>query len=202
MKPISQLDVSHETIAELEKFSDLVTKWTAKINLISKNDATDIWNRHIIDSTQIFSLAPKTGHWVDMGSGGGFPGIVAAIMSKTEGSTRHFTFIESDQRKCAFLRTAIRELGLTAKVYTERIEVLEPQHADILTARALADLSALLCFADRHLSPDGVAIFPKGANWKAEVTAANRVWSYQYEAVKSTTNSAAAVLKIKDIKIV
>lgn len=202
MKTDLKLDVSRETIAKLQQFSDLVIKWTAKINLISKNDAADIWNRHIIDSAQIFLLAPKTGHWVDMGTGGGFPGIVAAIMSNFEGGEHRFTFIESDQRKCAFLRTALRELDLTTTIYTERIEKLEPQHADILTARALADLSDLLHYSDRHLSPGGVAIFPKGENWQAEVSKANDVWSYQYETVKSTTNPAAAVLKIKDIKIV
>lgn len=192
-------DVSRETSEKLQAFAALVEKWTGKINLISKSSVPDIWDRHIVDSAQIFALAPGSGHWVDLGSGGGFPGIVVAILTAAQEVPHRVTLVESDQRKCAFLRTAIRELLLDATVLSKRIEDIEPLGANVLSARALADLSQLLSFAERHLARKGVALFPKGANWKEEDDAACRLWSYDCEAIKSTTNPSAAILKIKEI---
>lgn len=192
------LNVSRETFVKLEAFADLVRKWNPKINLVSKNSLDDLWQRHILDSVQVFELAEGEGHWVDLGSGGGFPGIVVAILNQ-EAQAFQVTMVESDQRKCAFLRTAIRELGLTASVKTERIEQLEGLKADILSARALADLTHLLDFTELHLNSDGTALFPKGQNWQSEDSDAKQVWAYALEAVESKTNPAAAILKIKDI---
>jgi len=192
------LSVSRETFAKLEAFAELVRKWNPKINLVSKNSLDDLWQRHILDSVQVFELAEGEGHWVDLGSGGGFPGVVVAILNQ-EPQNFKVTMVESDQRKCAFLRTAIRELGLTASVKTERIEQLDGLEADILSARALADLTQLLDFTELHLNPDGTALFPKGQNWQSEDRDAKQVWAYALEAVESKTNPAAAILKIKDI---
>lgn len=192
------LNVSRETFAKLEAFAELVRKWNPKINLVSKNSLDDLWQRHILDSVQIFELAEGEGQWVDLGSGGGFPGIVVAILNQ-EAQDFKVTMVESDQRKCAFLRTAIRELGLTASVKTERIEQLDGLEADILSARALADLTQLLDFTELHLNPDGTALFPKGQNWQSEDRDAKKVWTYALEAIESKTNPAAAILKIKDI---
>lgn len=195
----SDLNVSRETLDKLTAFVALVEKWTVKINLISKSSIPHIWDRHIIDSAQLFELAPKQGHWVDIGSGGGFPGVVLAILASERPDPIKFTLVESDQRKCAFLRTASRELDLGINVKSERIEETAPLEADILTARALADLSVLLEFADRHLSTDGVALFPKGAQWKKEDEEAQKLWSYDCEPVKSKTSADAAILSIKEI---
>ena len=192
------LNVSRETFSKLEAFADLVRKWNPKINLVSKNSLDDLWQRHILDSVQVFELAEGEGHWVDLGSGGGFPGIVVAILNQ-EAQTFQVTMVESDQRKCAFLRTAIRELSLTALVKTERIEQLDGLEADILSARALADLTQLLDFTELHLNPDGIVLFPKGQNWQSEDSDAKKVWTYALEAIESKTNPAAATLKIKDI---
>ncbi|MCX7558250.1 16S rRNA (guanine(527)-N(7))-methyltransferase RsmG [Sulfitobacter sp. F26204] len=193
------LNVSRETLQELEAFAMLVEKWTAKINLVSKQSLADLWDRHILDSAQLFELAPQAGHWVDLGSGGGFPAIVVALLSKGAGADQQFTLVESDQRKATFLRTAIRELGLRATVISERIEKVEPLAADVLTARALAGLSTLCDFADRHLDPEGVALFLKGGQWQQEDKSAREMWSYSCEAVKSKSHPDAAILKIKDI---
>ena len=192
------LNVSRETFSKLEAFADLVRKWNPKINLVSKNSLDDLWQRHILDSVQVFELAEGEGHWVDLGSGGGFPGIVVAILNQ-EAQTFQVTMVESDQRKCAFLRTAIRELSLTALVKTERIEQLDGLEADILSARALADLTQLLDFTELHLNPDGIVLFPKGQNWQSEDSDAKKVWTYALEAIESKTNPAAAIMKIKDI---
>ena len=195
----AELDVSRETSESLQAYCDLVQKWTRKINLISSQSISDIWNRHIVDSAQIFDLAPPTGHWVDLGSGGGFPGIVVAILSKGAGQDRRVTLVESDQRKCTFLRTAIRELELPATVVMGRIEDVEPLEAMVLSARALANLDVLFEFCERHLSPEGTALFPKGSSWQSELDDARAQWSCSCEPIRSRTNAEAAILKIKDI---
>ncbi len=194
------LDVSRETLDKLQAFETLVTKWTAKINLISKSTVSEIWERHILDSAQIYELANPQGHWVDLGSGGGFPGIVIAILSQGSGAENRVTLVESDQRKAVFLRTAIRELDLKAQVIAERIERIDQQEAQVLSARALTDLDGLLAFSEQHLSSGGTALFPKGAQWEKEHIAAQKRWSYSLEVTKSRSNPAAAILKIKDIK--
>ena len=194
----NDLDVSRETLEKLKAFAEIVRKWNPKINLVSKSSLDDLWSRHILDSVQIFELVPGPGKWVDLGSGGGFPGIVISILNQEE---RNFdvVMVESDQRKSAFLRTAIRELDLAAKVKTERIEELECLEADVLSARALADLTKLLGFAELHLKRGGIALFPKGQSWQREDLEARQDWNYDLETVTSKTNSDAAILKIKDI---
>lgn len=199
MSVLEDLNVSRETLSCLHAFEALVQKWSPKINLVSKSDLSVVWDRHIVDSAQVFRCAPKQGHWLDIGSGGGFPGVVAAILSRGEGNAHQFTLVESDQRKCAFLRTANRELDLGLSVQSERIEDMPPANADIISARALSDLGQLLRFAERHLSATGVALFPKGENWQLEHQNAQNMWSYRCEATKSETNAAAAVLRIQDI---
>ncbi|WP_037228148.1 16S rRNA (guanine(527)-N(7))-methyltransferase RsmG [Roseobacter sp. GAI101] len=198
---IDNLDdyVSRETSEKLGQFAQLVEKWTAKINLISKSSIPNMWERHIQDSLQLYQHAPIGRHWVDLGSGGGFPAIVLALMSQQDGRSTKFTLVESDQRKCAFLRTAIRELGIDASVINDRIEKIEPLEADVLSARALADLKALLGFADLHLAKNGVAVFPKGSNWKAEEVDARVAWHFECDPIPSQTDPSAAVLRIKEI---
>jgi 16S rRNA (guanine527-N7)-methyltransferase len=192
-------NVSRETVARLRMFEALVKKWTKKINLVSKSDAEKIWERHIVDSIQIYDLAPKEGIWLDIGSGGGFPGIVAAVMAKEASPERAFILVDSDQRKCAFLRTAARELELNVKVITDRVEKIEPLNATVMSARALGDLNSLLGYVERHLEVGGTALFPKGVSWESEHTAAQQHWSYEIEAIKSETNSDATILKIKEL---
>lgn len=198
MSDLEALNVSRETLDKLNRFSELVRRWNPKINLVSKTSLEDLWERHIIDSAQIFSLVETEGHWLDLGSGGGFPGIVVAILNQ-EKERFKVTLVESDQRKCAFLRTAIRELELSATVENERIELLQYQQADVLSARALSDLTSLLGFCEMHLDPLGVALFPKGKSWKEEDEAARHLWSYECDAIQSKTDPDAAILKIKEI---
>lgn len=195
-----ETNVSRETLDRLVTFQHLVEKWTPKINLISKSSISEIWDRHIIDSLQLFDLAPTADRWVDLGSGGGFPGLVIAIVAQEKGTPKHVTLVESDQRKCAFLRTAVRELSLNVTVLSKRIEEIPSLGADVLSARALADLSQLLGLATQHLQPDGCALFPKGAQWEKELSDARQMWSFSCESVTSKTNPAAAILKIRDIE--
>jgi 16S rRNA (guanine527-N7)-methyltransferase len=197
---LSQLDVSRETIERLDAFVHLVEKWNSAINLVSRSSIKDIWRRHIADSVQVFRAAPNAVSWVDLGPGGGFPGLVAALVAMDEMPDLRVTLIESDQRKSTFLRTAIREIGANATVLTERMESAPRQNADILSARALAESTILLGHAQRHLRKDGIALFPKGITWKKELREARKHWQFDVEPVKSITEAGAVVLRIRNIE--
>lgn len=191
-------DVSRETFERLEVYVALIEKWNPKINLVSKSSLPEIWDRHIWDSAQIFDIAVEGSVWADFGSGGGLPGIVLAIFAKELRPDMQFYLVESDQRKCAFLRNAVREIGLNVKVHAERIEALDPIGASVISARALTDLNGLLEFVERHSAKNGVAILPKGETWEKEILQAQENWSFEYEEITSKTNNDAAILKIKD----
>lgn len=195
---IPGVDVSRETLERLGAFEDLVRKWTKKINLIARNDVDHIWDRHIVDSAQVWASAPdEWSHWVDIGSGGGFPAIILATIAVEKKPDARFTLIESDQRKATFLRTAIRELNLNAIVLDDRIELAPPQNADVISARALASLTILLGFAERHLAPNGIAVFQKGKSADDEIIEAKHTWAFDYNKVPSITNGDACVISIK-----
>jgi len=196
---LSQLNVSRETFKRLQSFEAVIRKWNPSINLISKNSMAELWERHIVDSVQVFRAVEPSGHWVDLGSGGGFPGLIIAILAHEECPELQVTLVESDQRKSAFLRNAARECGVKCKVISKRIEQAEPQNADFLSARALADLTILLEFAERHLKPGGIALLPKGVTWKKELDQALKKWSFDVEAITSHTEPDAAILKIKGV---
>jgi 16S rRNA (guanine527-N7)-methyltransferase len=192
-------DVSRETLDLLRAYTDLVLKWTEHINLVSPVSATNLWERHIIDSAQLIAIAgPSWHHWVDLGSGAGLPGIVIAVLTKSN-STKRVTLVESDQRKAAFLRTACRELGLGSTVMTQRIEAAAPLHADVVSARALGSLPTLLAFADRHLAKSGIAIFPKGRRAQVEIEEARGHWNFDVTALQSVTDPDARILRVERI---
>jgi 16S rRNA (guanine527-N7)-methyltransferase len=178
--------------ARLRKFADLVIKWSAKINLVSKHDLPHLWERHIQDSLALIPyIPPNTETAIDLGSGAGFPGLVLAIET---GIT--FTLIESDSRKAAFLTDAARELQAPAKILNSRIEAAKPLPTMLITARALAPLDKLIALALPHLSPDGVCLFPKGRSFEAELQAAESLWRMQVERCKNPFNAEACILKL------
>ncbi|WP_108860520.1 16S rRNA (guanine(527)-N(7))-methyltransferase RsmG [Ruegeria sp. Alg231-54] len=196
---IDDLDVSRETFERLTTYVELVKRWNPKINLVSRKSLDDIWVRHIKDSVQVYKSAGPFENWVDLGSGGGFPGMVCAIMAIEDAPDAQFTFIESDQRKSAFLRNVARECGAKCTVVSKRIEVVEPLSADILSARALADLPTLLSFCDRHLSKKGLALLPKGERWKKELEEAQEEWNFDVDPITSLTEPQAVILKITGV---
>ena len=117
------LNVSRETTERLEIYVALLKKWTQRINLIAKSTVPHIWDRHIMDSLHLVPLAPPTpSHWVDLGTGAGLPGMVAAIALAETSPETTVTLIDGDERKCAFLAAAIRETGVAANVLASRIE--------------------------------------------------------------------------------
>ncbi|MDR0807962.1 MAG: 16S rRNA (guanine(527)-N(7))-methyltransferase RsmG [Gemmobacter sp.] len=200
MTELAGVSVSRETIARLERYCALLTKWNATINLVAKAALPSLWERHILDSLQIARHLPERPvHWVDLGSGGGLPGLIVAIVAVERDRGSRFTLVEADHRKCAFLLNVIHELKLPALVRSERIEEIEPLQADILSARALASLDILCGYASRHLAEGGVAIFPKGERASDEITEAGRNWRFALEVIPSVTNSQAGILKLQHI---
>lgn len=197
---IGGVDVSRETLAALHELEALVQRWTPAINLVSKSTVGTLWQRHILDSAQIFSLCPSSAlSWVDLGSGGGFPGLVVAILAKELKPDLEVTLVEADQRKATFLRQAAQALKLGVTVVAKRIEALERLNADVLSARALAPLSGLLGFAEKHMSPNGTAIFPKGSQFADEIADARRTWAFNIDTRQSLSDAEAAILVIRNI---
>jgi 16S rRNA (guanine527-N7)-methyltransferase len=193
-------NVSRETNERLNHYMDLLTKWNPRINLVSKSTLNDAWTRHFIDSAQIFDLSPdEATNWCDLGSGGGFPGLVVAIMGKEMRPDMQVQLVESDTRKATFLRTVARELGLNSKVHSQRIEKIPGMGAQVLSARALAALPKLLGYAMPHLKSGGTCLFPKGETWGKELKDAQDQWNFSCVTHKSKTSPDAVILEIKDL---
>jgi 16S rRNA (guanine527-N7)-methyltransferase len=184
----------------LTQYVDLVSKWTQRINLVSRSTQSAVMSRHVADSMQLWPLVPQNVRVVaDLGSGGGFPGMVLAILSHHLRPGMRHILLESDQRKATFLREAARQAGVSATVICARIEGVPPLSADLVTARALAPLPALLKLATPHLSPDGVAVFPKGVGYRSEIDAARAEWAFAFEEFPSQTEPGACLLRLSQI---
>jgi 16S rRNA (guanine527-N7)-methyltransferase len=197
---LAALNVSRETAGRLDSFAELLLKWSPAINLVAKSTLPELWTRHILDSAQLLALAPAGArHWVDLGSGGGFPGLVIAILAAEARPELRVTLVESDLRKAAFLNTVVSVCGLSTTVCAQRAETLVPQGADVLSARALAPLGELLALAERHLAAGGVALLPKGARHAEEIAEALERWRFSVQKLPSRTDPAAVVLRIGDI---
>lgn len=195
------LDVSRETLVKLDALLTLVEKWNPAINLVAKGSLAEGWHRHVLDSAQLQALIPVDARVAaDFGSGAGFPGLVLAILSQERLPQLRMTLVESDRRKAAFLVQAIRQLDLDATVLTERAELLAPICADVLSARALAPLSALCGLAARHLAATGTAIFPKGAQADRELAEAAVLWRFEAHVLQSQTDPEGRLMILKSIR--
>ena len=190
-------DVSRETFDRLKLYESELLKWNPKINLISPATVPHVWERHFLDSLQIAEIAPKNPKtWADLGSGGGFPGLVlAAAMPNTE-----FTLIESDLRKSAFLRKTAREMGVQVEVISERVESVELAPQAVISARALAPLDALLSLSTHLANSKTTFIFPKGKNWESELTFAQQNWQMKHETHRSLTDPEAKIISIYEVE--
>ncbi|WP_114395463.1 16S rRNA (guanine(527)-N(7))-methyltransferase RsmG [Oleisolibacter albus] len=187
--------VSRETLDRLAAYEALLRKWNPAINLVAKSTLADAWERHLADSAQLFALLPPDVQVLtDIGSGAGFPGLVLAILGVPQ-----VHLVESDQRKAAFLREVARVTGAPATIHAVRIEEVALPPADVVSARALADLSLLLPMAARLLKPGGVCLFPKGRSAQDELTGVRDSWNMRVEAFPSRTDPAGSILRLSDI---
>jgi len=201
-KALSLVPVSRETEARLDRFVALLTAWQQRINLIAPSTEPKLWTRHVADSLQLLALAPGALRWVDLGSGGGFPGVVlACVLADVPGAQVHL--VESNMKKAAFLREAVRVTGAPATVHATRIvdfveKLTEP--VDVVTARALAPLCDLLPMAYGLLKSGTRGLFPKGQDVGAELTEAAKCWNIEASLVPSVTDPAARIVVVESIK--
>lgn len=188
--------VSRETMARLSTFHDLLLQWQRTINLVAPSTLQSAWERHFVDSAQIFELAPENAvNWLDLGSGGGFPGLVVAAMAKDTRPDLKVTLVESDIRKCGFMREAARKMDVRVNILTRRIADIPKQSADVISARALSNLAALIEHALPHITPSTCLLFPKGSSYKSELELVPQDWQSKVEAVASKTDPDAVVLR-------
>jgi 16S rRNA (guanine527-N7)-methyltransferase len=192
--------VSRETEARLAIFETEFLKWAARINLVASSTLKDVRQRHIADSAQILDLAPDTKTIVDLGSGGGFPGLVLAILL-AETPESHVHLVESNGKKCAFLRHIVRTLSLTATIRNDRIEdvIATIAKPDIITARALAPLPLLMRLAQPQLQQNVPAYFHKGRDHEQEIQAARGDFNFDLLVHESRIDSGSVILEIRNV---
>lgn len=191
--------VSRETLRRLDLFVETLLAWNAKTNLISTNTIPHLWTRHIADSLQLLDLAPNARTWIDLGSGGGFPGLViACALADIPGATVHL--VESSTKKAAFLREAADVTGAPAVIHAERIEKFVERFdgaADVVTARALSPLKSLLDQSFALLKTGAMGLFPKGQSVDAELTDATKYWNINIDLAPSRTDSKGRIVVVR-----
>jgi 16S rRNA (guanine527-N7)-methyltransferase len=194
-------NVSRETLARLDRFVALLLTWQRTTNLIARSTVDEIWTRHVADSLQLLDLAPNARTWIDLGSGGGFPGLpVACALAETPGAAVYL--VESNQKKAAFLREAARVTGAPAAVHPERIEEFVEHfggRVEAVTARALAPLKTLLDESFSLIARGAVGLFPKGQDVEVELTEASKYWNISYELVPSRTDTRGTIVVIRSL---
>jgi 16S rRNA (guanine527-N7)-methyltransferase len=192
--------VSRETLVRLDRFVTLLLDTQSHTNLIGPRSVAELWTRHIADSLQLLELAPQARLWLDLGSGGGFPGVVlACALADRPGSAVHL--VESTGKKAAFLRKVCGELALPATVHHARIEDLSLDiDVDVITARALAPLPVLLGYVAPFLKPGGQALLLKGQDVEVELTEAAKYWNIEAELTPSRTNPASRIVIVRGLQ--
>jgi 16S rRNA (guanine527-N7)-methyltransferase len=188
--------VPRETVERLEVFAALLLAWNRKINLISHADEPAIFERHISDSLQLAPLIPPgVEQALDLGSGGGFPAVILAIATNIA-----FTLVESDVRKCAFLREVGRVTNAPVTVVNARIEAAALPTFPLVTARALAPLPRLLALCAPFVTKGSILLFPKGAAVDAEIAEAENGWAMKIERHTSRTAAGGVILRISEVE--
>lgn len=195
--------VSRETQDRLSHFEHLFVKWARSINLVAPSTKGQFWERHIADSAQIFQLRPEPLIWADLGSGGGFPGIITALfLAELKAGWVHL--VESNQKKAAFLRQALRETGARGSVHPRRIEETYPDigRVDAVSARAIADLDLLCEFVLpwQQMNSDLVCYFHKGRDYRSEIDKARGRWAFDLVQHQSKIETDSVILELRSLR--
>ncbi|MBM6593923.1 16S rRNA (guanine(527)-N(7))-methyltransferase RsmG [Microvirga pudoricolor] len=194
---VASVDVSRETYEKLQLLVSELQRWQAIKNLVGPGTLDHIWNRHIEDSLQLLAYRGTAGRWFDLGSGAGFPGLVLAIAGRETGL--EVALVESNARKCAFLRHAARVTETPVTILEARVEQVVPGfvgQADIVSARALASLTQLIEWTAPLLKAGTTGMFPKGRDLQTELTDARKRWTFEADIMPSRTDSEAGIIRI------
>ena len=197
---INKICVSRETCDLLRLYYDMLISWNKKINLVSRKSIKTSWNRHFLDSAQLWLYLPqKANKWLDFGSGAGFPGLVIAFISKELKPDLKIVLVEKNKKKALFLNEVVNKIGLNVEILSNNVELIRPQRADVITSRAFGKLDHLLKISYKHQNKDTTALFPKGINFTEEIIISKKKWSYELERIKNIIDSNSFILKIRKL---
>lgn len=193
--------VSRETKQRLELYVASLRKWQAKTNLIAPSTLDTIWERHIADSLRCVAIRPDARQWLDLGSGGGFPGLVIAAAMQEHKDGR-VTMVESNRKKAAFLRQTNREMNACGEVFATRIEAFDGPEVfpQVVTARALAALPLLLKLSQPWLGAGASGLFHKGREYAQELEDCDGLWEFDLVSHESGIEQDSIILEIKNLK--
>jgi 16S rRNA (guanine527-N7)-methyltransferase len=201
-RALALVPVSRETADRLDRFVAVLLRWQQRINLIAPSTERHLWTRHIADSLQLIALAPKARVWADLGSGAGFPGVaIASALADVPDVRVHL--VETNAKKIAFLREAVRAIGAPAIVHAEKIEdfaASPPEPIEVVVARALAPLPKLLGLASPLLKNGAVGLFPKGQDAALELTEAAKYWKVQSSLAASRTDPKSHIVIVRELE--
>lgn len=204
---MQKYDVSRETLLKLRAYEASLKEWQNKFNLVSKSSLEDAWNRHFIDSMQLFKYIPQSAQSLyDFGSGAGFPGMVLAIMAAEKTPYLKVNLIESIGKKTLYLKHVSEICSVNVEILNQRIESLPKNKVDVVTSRAMTSLKDLLEYTYPFCKKDTVCIFPKGKKHQEEIDEAKKHWRFEYQIHPSETSSEGVILvttklaKLKGVK--
>lgn len=193
--------VSRETEGRLLAFEREFIRWAGRINFVASSTLPEIWQRHVLDSAQLVRLAPEANHFLDLGSGGGFPGLILAfLLMEKPGSS--IDLVESNRKKAGFLQAMVGQFGLPARVHALRVEEAASivTAADIVTARALAPLASLLDLAEPWLSNGATGLFHKGRDYRREVEESAHHWNLDLLEHQSRIDKDSVILEVNNLQ--
>lgn len=195
-------NVSRETFEQLKAYEASLHEWQKKFNLVSNASLEDAWNRHFLDSAQLFKLIPENAKTVvEFGSGAGFPGMVLAIMAAEKTPYLNFYLIESISKKTLYLNEVKKITGIdNVKIINDRIENIKIPNVDVITSRAMCSLKELLGYVTKFSTSKTLCIFPKGKKYPEEIAEAQKYWNFNYKVVPSEQSDEGAILVINQIK--
>ncbi len=197
---LRKYDVSRETFEKLKAYEASLQEWQNKFNLVSSASLQDSWNRHFLDSMQLFKFIPKTAKTLyDFGSGAGFPGMVIAIMAKEKTPYLKVSLVESIGKKTLYLKHVAEQAGVDVTIYNERIENLPQKNVDVITSRAMTALDKLLDYARPFCGKDTICIFPKGKKYAEEIEEARKRWKFDCQIIPSEMSDEGVILIINNL---
>ncbi len=198
---MEKYNVSRETFDRLKTYQKLLNEWQERFNLVSRNTLEDSWNRHFLDSIQLFKFIPESAKTLyDLGSGAGFPGMVLAIVAAEKTPYLNISLVESTSKKTLYLNEVKKQTGINVNIINDRIENLAPKKVDVITSRALTALDNLLVYAHRFCKASTVCVFPKGKKYAEEIKEARKHWSFDCQIENSEQSDEGKILIITNLR--
>lgn len=198
---LRELRVSRETVHDLERYQALLMTWSRTMNLVAPSTISELWQRHILDSAQLFLIENKPLKWMDIGSGGGLPGIVIGVLQKQFGG--EVDLVESNKKKSAFLRVCLQELSIKGRIHPNRLEdvVGGMGEVDCISCRAMASLADIFSYLNPLLRrrPSIRLLLHKGRDYEREVQDADRHWSFSMVKHQSVVDPESVILEISSV---